>query len=119
MIEILERSHGNVIGMRASDEISEADIAEVAPKLDALIEQYGKINWLLVMETAKYGTLRAMYEDLMWAMRNLKHFDRMAIVGNKPWEELLIKADGLVFGEKYFDASKLDEAWDYVEGRSD
>lgn len=41
---------------------------------------------------------------------NLKNFDRMAVVGDKKWQELLIKADGLVFGEKYFDISQLDEA---------
>ena len=40
----------------------------------------------------------------------------MAVVGDKKWEELLIKADSLVFGEKYYDISQLDDAWEYVEG---
>ncbi len=43
----------------------------------------------------------------------------MAIVGDKTWEEIIIKADDLVLGEKYFDISQLDEAWEWVEGGSE
>jgi len=40
----------------------------------------------------------------------------MAIVGDKKWQEMLVKADSLVFGEKYFDIAQLEEAWQYIEG---
>ncbi len=75
-----------------------------------------KINWLVVMETAKCTSLRSMYEDMSWLLKYLKHVNKIAVVGDKKWEDLLIKSDGLVFREKYFDASQLDEAWEYVEG---
>jgi hypothetical protein len=116
MIKILERSKGNVFGFEATEGISESDVRDVASQLDEAIKIYGKINWLFVMKTVKYTSLRAMYEDMMWLLKNLKHFDRMAVVGDKKWEELLIKADGLVFGEKYYDISQIDDAWEYVEG---
>lgn len=115
MISILKRSKDNVFGLQASGEITAEDIEQVIPILNEGIKKYGKINWLMIMETGKCTSLRAMYEDMMWLLSNLKHFDRMAIVGNKKWEELLIKADGLVFGEKYFDESELEKAWKYVE----
>ncbi len=60
--------------------------------------------------------MRTRYEEMMWASKNIKHFDRVAIVGNRKWEELLIKVDSLVFGEKYFDITKLNKAWEYIEG---
>lgn len=116
MIKILERSKGNVFGFEATGEISESDVRGVASQLDEAIKTYEKINWLFVMKTVKYTSLRAMYEDMMWLLKNIKHFDRMAVVGDKKWEELLIKADSLVFGEKYYDISQLDDAWEYVEG---
>jgi hypothetical protein len=56
-----------------------------------------------------------MYEDVKFLLKNLKHFDKMAVVGDKHWLEILIKADGLIFGEKYFDISELEAAWKYVE----
>ena len=91
MLTILNRSHENVIGIEASEIITESDIEEIVPHFDALIEKYGKINWLIIIKTSRYATLRAMYADLMWLIKNLKHFDRMAIVGDKKWEELVIK----------------------------
>ncbi|MBN1432293.1 MAG: STAS/SEC14 domain-containing protein [Methanomicrobiaceae archaeon] len=116
MLKVLERSHGNIVGIEASGEVTEEDIREITPQLDELIEKYGKISWIYVIKTTKYKTVRAMYEDMMWLLKNIKNFDRMAIVGETKSEELLIKIDGLVFGEKYFDISEIDQAWDYIEG---
>ncbi|MCD4782244.1 MAG: STAS/SEC14 domain-containing protein [Candidatus Eremiobacteraeota bacterium] len=118
MIKILERSKGNVFGFEASGEISESDIKSVAAQMDEAVKKLGKINWLFIVKTTKYTGLRAMYEDMMWMLKNIKHFDRMAIVGDKKWEELLVKADSLIFGEKYFDISQLEDAWKYVEGEA-
>ncbi len=115
MINVLERSKGNVLGFDATGEISPEDIESVEVVADKAITEYGKINWLIRMDTSRYTSLRAMYEDMMWLVKNLRHFDKMAVVGDKKWEELLVKADGLVFGEKYFDVSQLEEAWKYVE----
>ncbi len=116
MIKILEKSKGNVLGFYVTGEISPEDIESVEVVADKAIAEHGKINWLMRMETTRYTSLRAMYEDMMWLLKNLKHFDKMAIVSDKKWEELLIKTDGLVFGEKYFDVSQLEEAWKYIEG---
>ena len=117
MLKVLERSHGNVIGIEATGEITEEDIGKVAPRLDDMIEKYGKISWLFVNKTGRYKTARALYEDMMWLLKNIKKFERMAIVGETKAEELLIKIDGLVFGERYFDISDIDRAWEYIEGK--
>jgi len=119
MLKVLERSHGNVIGIEASEEITEEDIDEITPQLDELIEKYGKISWLFIIKTGRYKTPRAFYEDIMWLLKNIKKFDRMAIVGETGAEELLIKIDGLVFGEKYFDISDIEKAWRYIESKGD
>lgn len=116
MLRMLARSKGNVFGLETSGMITAADIEGVTPVLDEAIRQYGRINWLMVMRNPPVATVRAMYADMMWLLKNLKHFDRMAVVGDRKWEELLVKADGLVFGEKYFDISELEKAWTYVEG---
>lgn len=118
MIKILERSHDDVFGFEMSEDVSLDDIRRAEVGLNEAIEKYGKISWLVVMKTFKYTSLRAMYEDMMWLLKHLKHFDRMVVVGDKTWQELMIKADSLFFGEKYFDISRLDEAWDYVEGKT-
>jgi len=119
MIELLERSKGNVFGWEMTGKLTAEEIEKAAASADERIKKYGKISWLVVMKGFKYASLKAMYKDTKWLMENLKHFDRMAIVGDKTWEEIIVKADGLVFGEKYFDISQLDEAWEWVEGGSE
>jgi len=117
MIKILERSKGNVFGLEASGDISKEEILAVEARLDEAIKEYGKINWLYVIKSFEYASLGAMYADMMWLLKNIKQFDKMAVVGNKKWEEILVKADSLIFGEKYFDLSELDKAWEYVESK--
>lgn len=117
MLKILERSSGNVIGYQPVGKVTEEDMESCIKYTDEVIAKYGKISWLYIMTELKGESLRALYEEMIWMFKNLKHFDRMAVVGNKKWHELMIKTDGLIFGEKYFDISQLEDAWKYVEGK--
>ena len=116
MINILPRSKGKVIGFETSGTISMEDENRAIEVCDKLIAEHGKINVLIVLGSVKYESLKVMYTDMMWALRHVRQMDRIAVVGDSPWEKLAIKADSLVFGEKYFDKSQLEEAWHYVEG---
>ena len=116
MIKILDRSKGNVFGIESTGKITAEDIEKISGQLQEGIDKYGKINWVFIMKDFKGTTIKGMYEDVKFLFKNLKHFDKMAVVGDKLWLELLIKADGLIFGEKYFDISKLEDAWKYIEG---
>jgi hypothetical protein len=117
MWKLLDRSKGNVFGFEVGGEITVEEVEQGAALMEKAIQEYGKVSWLVVWKTTHYASLKAMYEDASYLLKNIKNFDRMAIVGDKKWEEILVKADSLVYGEKYFDISQLDEAWDYVEGK--
>lgn len=119
MIKILERSKDNIFGFELSGEITESDIHETNALLDEAIKKYEKISWLLVVRTSKFSSPRVLFEEMGWALKDLSHFDRMAVVGDKIWEELLIESDGYLFGDQYFDISQLEDAWKYVEGDLD
>lgn len=116
MVKLLERSKGNVFGFEVSGEISEFDFRDTTAKLDEAIKKYGIISWLFVMKNNKYSSRHVIFEIMGWALKNLIHFDRMAVVGNSIWEELFIESDSYLFGDQYYDISQLEEAWRYVEG---
>lgn len=117
MLTIMERSSGNVIGFETDGTVTLDELKSCEAAADKLIEKYGKINWIFVWNDCKYENLKTVYTDMMWLLKNIKKFDRMAVVGDAGWKKWLIKADGLVFGEKYFDKEDIDQAWDYVEGK--
>lgn len=116
MIEILPQSKDNTVGFKVTTPISLEDLQQIEPKLNQLIEQYGKINWLIILDGSfpYYSSWRAFYEDMMWVTKHLKNFGKMAVVGHNPILKTLIKVDGLIFGERYYDISDLDEAWKYI-----
>ncbi|MCP4178474.1 MAG: STAS/SEC14 domain-containing protein [bacterium] len=117
MFKVMENSHHNIIGLEADGIMTKEEIIEAEKYLEKIMTEYDKINWLCVWENVKYENLSAFYEDMKWLFKHLKKFDRMAIVGDKWWKMLLVKADGLIFGERYFDICHLDKAWDYIEGK--
>jgi hypothetical protein len=116
MINILPRSQGNVIGFETVGTIFMEDENKAIAVCDKLIAEHGKINVLVVLGSLKYASLKVMYTDMMWALRHVRQMERIAVVGDSPWEKLLDKVDSLIFGEKYFDKSQLEKAWRYVEG---
>ena len=117
MFKILERGHDDVAGLELGGDITLEDIKDVEAVFEKLFDKYDKISWVCIWTNTHYTTMRAFYEDAMWMLKHLKRFDRMAVVSDKWWKKLLINADGLIFGEKYFDIADLEKAWDYVEGK--
>ena len=117
MFQILPRSHDNVIGLEVEGTVTIEEVKEGEKVFEEALAKHDKISWVCVWKSTKYDSLDAFYEDMMWLLRHVKRFDRMAIVGDAWWKKLLVQADSLVFGEKYFDLSQLEEAWAYVEGK--
>ncbi len=116
MIRLLERSKYNIFGFEVSGEVSEADFQDVTALLEEALKEFEKINWLFVLKTEKYENPLVIYEIMAWGLKNILNFDRMAVVGDKLWEQLLIESDSYLFGDQYYDISQLEEAWEYVEG---
>ena len=118
MVKLLERSKDHVFGFEVSGEISEADFKETTEKLEKGMKKYGKVSWLFVIKSGKYNNPHVIFEIMGWALKNLPKFDRMAVVGDKLWEELLIEADSYMFGDQYYDIAQLETAWKFVEGKT-
>jgi len=117
MFRVMEKSHDNFVALEAGGDITTDELLQVEKDLEERIQKHGKINWMCVWKGKAYSNVGTFYKDMMWLLKNIKHFDRMAIVGDAWWKKLLVEADGLVFGEKYFDVSQEEEAWNYVQGK--
>ena len=117
MIKLHSRSHDNVLGFEVSGKINFEDLKHIELLIEEKINKYDKINWMLILNEGlpSYTSLRAFYEDSMWMFKHLKHFDKMAVVGNSTFAKILFNIDGFFFGEKYFDITDIEKAWAYVE----
>lgn len=85
---------------------------EFVPMLEKHIEQYGKLDILLVMHDFHGWTAGAMWEDLKFDIKHWKDIERLALVGESKWQQGMA-----VFCKpftkatiRYFDHSQIHEA---------
>jgi len=124
MVEQLEVFEKNVLALEAYGGFTEVD-EKYCQKLFSLKLEKGfdKVNILIKIDELKItkSSLKALLEDMVWALRNYKKMGRMAIVANSSIIEKLVTIDNLFFSkesegrlEKYFDVSEMKQALAFV-----
>ena len=118
MIEFMPESKANVVGVRASGPLTDADYkTKLIPKLDSLFKQYGKIKVLFFMdETFEGWNLDAAWDDASLGLQHRADFDKIAVVGGPAWVEWCVKLAGfLLKGEvQTFRRDQLKDAWRWI-----
>jgi len=120
MFEILERSSGNVIGVRVSGKLLHEDYKQFVPKLEAIIKEHGSLRCVCELEDFHGIEFHALWDEMKFDVKHCRDIERCAIVGAKRWQEWMAKLGKLIFWSaemKFFDASESDKAWEWVEER--
>lgn len=118
MIQHLQNLPSNIVGFKAVGEITENDFTEtIMPKVKALIEKTGTLNYLLILETSlKNFTIGAWMKDAMMGIKHLTKWNKAVIVS----DEASIRKFTNIFsyfipGEfKGFEHKDLQQAIDWV-----
>ena len=82
MLTTINNLPGHVFGVRASGEVTRADMENVLlPGLDRLAARTGKLNYLLVLETGVQNfKLAAWWEDMKTGLKHYTDWNRIAVV---------------------------------------
>jgi len=85
MITEIQDLPPNVAGFKAVDQVSKEDFTNVVmPRVKALAEQEGEINYLLVIETPLSNfSFQSWMQDAWMGMKHLMKWNRVAIVSDK------------------------------------
>lgn len=117
MYERLDRSKGNIIGIRVSGKLTEADYHRLAPWLEQKVRRHETLRVLALMEDFHgWDSLSAAWEDLKMDAYFNEYVERLAVVGNAEWERWMTRlSKPLAEGElRYFDRTRLDDAWAWL-----
>ena len=87
MLQILEQTEGNLIATRATVNLTEADYDKILPLLNNIVEKHQKIRWYFEMEDFEGWKPKAFWEDLKFDVQHANDFEKVAMVGDKKWEE--------------------------------
>ena len=113
MFEKLEQSEGKVIGFRAVGKLTDEDYKSLIPQLEEIIEKEGNVRVLMNMHDFEGFTLKAAMDDTMYWLKHDKDTECCAVVGDKKWEEWLIKGcEHFCHGDmRFFHTSEIKDAW--------
>lgn len=108
------------MSIKAVGKLTHEDYEKVTPLIDASLEgvKDPKVNVFLDASKFEGWKLRAAWDDFKIGLKHGSEFDRIAIFGNKKWQEYTAKiGTWFVSGEvKYFE--NADEALSWLQQSS-
>ena len=112
MLQILEQTENNIIATKA-----EVDYKKLLPLLKNALDKHSKIRWYFEMVDFEGWELKAFWEDVKFDTKHANDFDKVAMVGEKKWEEKMSDLMGFFSsGEvKYFDISEKETAFKWIK----
>lgn len=119
VIEFMDESAGNILGVRVTGKLSEADYRDVfAPRIRLLLGQFQTLKVLFVMDEAFDGwSLGAAWANTILDLKHRRDFKKIAMVGGPRWEEWCAKTVAMLLmsGEmRTFRLDQLTQAWEWL-----
>ncbi|HNP28943.1 MAG TPA: STAS/SEC14 domain-containing protein [Nitrospirales bacterium] len=118
MYRILDGSEDGIVGIRVESRLSPEEYELLNAYLEQLIREVGRINFLCDMTALKGSNSQALWEEMSGQLRNLRDYERIAVVGGPGWLEGNTPAlePGRRSQVKVFTPDQKDEAWHWVKG---
>jgi hypothetical protein len=116
MIEKLAESSGNILGYKAIGVVKVSDYEKLVPEVESLVEMEGHFRMLLDLGEFKSEEVRAWLPDLKFGLRFRDKIDKMAIVGDKRWEEWMTPLAKPFYARdaKFFHSAEIAKAWAWL-----
>ncbi len=117
MLDIFPETHDEFVAVRVSGKLDRSDYDLIIPLLEQKIAEHHKVSLLWEMVGSERWTLSGLWEDTKFDVKHAQDFKRIAMVGEKRWEELTTQLmKPLTSAEvKYFDLSERREAFKWAQ----
>ncbi len=121
MIEQIKDLPQNMVGFRASGEVTKDDYDIVISKVNELVDRTGKLNYLMFLDNSPADfTAGAWMKDALVGIKNITKWNRAAIVSDS---ETVIKFtdafSAVIPGEfKGFHKDEMQEAIDWTSEKT-
>ena len=120
MIEKLAETSGRIIGFVLSGRLHHQDYKIFVPQVEEAIKRAGKVRLLACFRDFHGWDLHAGWDDMRFAVRHYDDLERIALVGDRKWEEWMAKICQPFTGAQvqYFDSADIKAAWEWLREES-
>lgn len=109
------------LSLKVAGKLTHDDYEKISPMIDSALEgiQDPRVKVFIDASELEGWELRAAWDDFKLGLRHGNDFDKIAIFGNKKWQEFAARiASWFVSGDaKFFEDS--DEAWIWLQESDD
>lgn len=89
-IRLEEEPVGKIVTLVFKDKLGKEDYEQFVPQLEKIMESESKIRLLIELRDFKgWRTAEALWEDAKFGAFHFNDIERLAIVGEKKWEETM------------------------------
>lgn len=119
MHEILDLPDSNLVGVTLSDTLTEDDYEALVPYLENEFERHTTTRLLFEMDDVDDWAPQEQWENLAFDIRHVRDLDRVALVGDDPWETWVEKLEFLFPTAELRTFEDQDEALKWLRGEMD
>jgi hypothetical protein len=101
-----------MIRMKASGTITRDDVQRFIPEFERVARSKGPVRMMIELEDFQGWNFGGLWEDLKFDMQHQSDMGRIAIVGDKRWQDLGTRLSKPFFKAemRYFDRNELEQA---------
>jgi hypothetical protein len=116
VIEQLQTGSPKIIGFKLSGKLHHADYEKFVPAVESALVAESTPCLFAQFEDFHGWDLHAAWDDIKFGVKHYSDFDRIALVGDRKWEEWMAKLckPFTKATVRYFDVSEADAAWGWL-----
>ena len=116
MYQYLSENAGDLVAVRTTGKLDPADLDRLLPDIKEKIKQFGKIRFFWELDDFEGWTPAGFVKDRFFELKHFNDFKRIAIVGEKGWEEKMatLMKPFTSAALKYFDRSQRLQALQWI-----
>jgi len=114
MHEILDLPDSNIAGIGLSDTLTEDDFDTIVPHLKDLFEDHLTTRVLFVLDDVDAWEPDEKWSDWAFDVRHAQEVDKIAVVGDDPWDQWIEKMEFLFPGAQIRVGDDKDEALEWI-----
>ena len=117
MFNILEKTHNNLVAIRIEGKINKKDYEDLLPVIEKKSNEHSNINMYLEFHKIEGVTPKAALDDIMTYFKYVADFDKIAVIGEDNWGNLLESTSNAFYSARirFFSFNQKEQAENWIE----